>query len=107
MRLQKLAVCAAVLTLFAAGQTYAEDAAPTAGHPMHKMNADTNNDGKISRDEFRAAQEKRSDEMFKRMDTNGDGVIDQDEKKAAHEKMSEHREHRREMHEKAGTDTPK
>ncbi len=107
MQLQKLAVWAAVLMLFAVGQTYAEDAAPTAGHPMRKMNADTNNDGKVTRDEFRAAQEKRSDAMFKRMDTNGDGVIDQDEKKAAGEKMRERREHRRDMHEKAGADTPK
>lgn len=107
MQLQKLAVWAAVLTLFAAGRAYAEDAAPTPDHPPHKMDADTNKDGKISRDEFRAAHEKRSDAMFKRMDTNGDGAIDQDEKKAAGEKMHERLEHRREMHDKAGADTPK
>jgi len=106
MQLQKLVVGIAVMTLFAAGQTYAEDAAPTADHPPHRMDADTNKDGKISRDEFRAAQEKRSDEMFKRMDTNGDGVIDQDEKKAMGDKMRERRDHRREMQEKSGTDKP-
>ena len=61
MQLQKLAVWAAVLTLFVAGQTYAEDAAPTAGHPPHKMDADTNKDGKTSRDEFFAVEEKRID----------------------------------------------
>lgn len=107
MQLQKLAVCAAVLTLFAAGQTYAEDAAPTPERPTHKVDADTNKDGKISRDEFFAAQEKRIEAMFKRMDTNADGFIDQAEKQASKDKMREMREHRREMKQKAGADKPK
>ena len=107
MQLKKLVVGMAVMTLFAAAQAYADDAAPTPDHPMHRMDADTNKDGKVSRDEFRAAQEKRSDEMFKRMDTNGDGFIDENERKAARDKMHERWEHRREMHEKAGADTPK
>jgi hypothetical protein len=107
MQLQKLAVCAAVLTWFATGQIYAEDAAPMEGHPRQKVDADTNKDGKISRDEFFAAQEKRIDAMFKRMDTNADGFIDQAEKQASKDKMCEMREHRREMKEKAAADKPK
>lgn len=103
MIFNKLAILLAAFLLLNVTQVFAEDSMP----PEHKMDADTNKDGKISRDEFRAAHEKRSDAMFKRMDTNGDGFIDQNEKKAAGEKMHERREHRREMHEKAGTDTPK
>ncbi len=49
--------------------------------------ADTNGDGKVSYDEFKAMHEKRGEEMFKRMDTNGDGFVDEAEKKAMHDKM--------------------
>ena len=41
--------------------------------------ADTNNDGKISKEEFEALGKKESEERFGRMDANGDGFIDQDE----------------------------
>ncbi len=52
--------------------------------------ADTNNDGKVSHDEFKAQHDKHGEEMFKRMDANGDGFIDEAEKKAMHDKMGEH-----------------
>jgi Ca2+-binding EF-hand superfamily protein len=106
MQLQKLALCAAVVTLLAMGQTDAEEAAPKEAHPRQKVDADANKDGKISRDEFFAAQEKRIDAMFRRMDTNADGFIDEAEKQASKDKMREMREHRREMHEKAATGKP-
>ena len=51
--------------------------------------ADTNNDGKISLDEFKAQHEKHMQEMFKTLDTNSDGFIDEAERKAGHEKMRE------------------
>jgi len=56
--------------------------------------ADTNNDGKLSHDEFKANHDKRGEEMFKRMDANNDGTVDEAEKKAMHEKMhGMHKEH--------------
>ncbi len=103
MQINKIAAVMAASTMFVFAQVHAEDAspAPTAiphsGQSSHMLKMDSNHDGKISRDEFRAAHEKRSEEQFKRMDTNGDGFIDEAEMHAAGEKM---REHRKEWHEK-------
>lgn len=55
----------------------------------NEINADVNNDGKVSYEEFKAAREKHMEEHFKRRDINGDGFIDQDEKKAAREQWKE------------------
>ena len=41
--------------------------------------ADTDGDGKVSRDEFMKAQTARLEEMFSRMDTNGDGKLSREE----------------------------
>jgi hypothetical protein len=41
--------------------------------------ADTNNDGKISKEEFEVLGKKESEERFGRMDGNSDGFVDQDE----------------------------
>ena len=104
MQINKIAAVMATFTVFGFAQVHAEDASPkpaATSHPdrmSHMMNADTNHDGKISWDEFRAASEKRSEEHFKRMDTNGDGFIDEAEKHAAFEKMREHRKEWREKH---------
>ena len=104
MKINKIAAVIATFTVFVFAQVHAEDASPTPAatpHPermSHMMKADTNHDGKISHDEFRAASEKRSEEHFKRMDTNGDGFIDEAEKHAAFEKMREHRKEWREKH---------
>ncbi len=40
---------------------------------------DANKDGKLTLDEFRAAQEKMADQRFGRLDKNGDGAITKDE----------------------------
>ena len=55
-----------------------------------EIKADSNNDGKVSYEEFKAEREKHMAEHFKRRDTNGDGYIDADEKKAAREGMKKH-----------------
>jgi hypothetical protein len=56
----------------------------------HEMNADANNDGKVSFDEFKAAREKNMEAHFKHVDTNNDGFIDDTEKKAAKANWKKH-----------------
>lgn len=53
----------------------------------HFKEVDTNNDGKISFEEFKLQHEKHMSERFKKIDTNSDGFIDEAERKSAHEKM--------------------
>jgi Ca2+-binding EF-hand superfamily protein len=50
---------------------------------------DTNNDGKISKDEALASGRSEAESRFKQMDTNNDGVADEAELKAVAEKMRE------------------
>ncbi len=88
----KLAVLLAVFLLVNVSQVFAEDSMPKR---EPKMNADTNKDGKISYDEYRASKEKQMERQFKRMDTNSDGFIDESEKQAAKDKMREMREKRK------------
>lgn len=62
--------------------------------------ADTNQDGQVSLDEFTVAHEQRVAERFARLDANADGVISDDEFKAAREERRERmgqRRHRRGM----------
>lgn len=62
-------------------------------HGMHDMleKVDTNHDGKISREEMRAA----ADARFDKLDTNKDGFIDKAEMDAAHDRMKKAFEERR------------
>ncbi|MFZ4542270.1 MAG: EF-hand domain-containing protein [Rickettsiales bacterium] len=78
--------------------------AMTAGQPagpgahMFKEN-DTNNDGAISKDEWRA----KGDKMFSETDTNNDGKLTPEEMKARHEKRrAEWKERREERKGKMG-----
>ncbi|MFA6178131.1 MAG: hypothetical protein WC696_00805 [Candidatus Methylopumilus sp.] len=84
-----------MLAMLTAGHAFAEDTTPDSAHPAHDLKADTNQDGKISYDEFRASHEKRMESTFKRMDANGDGFIDEAEKQKMHEKMREMRTKRK------------
>lgn len=79
-----LGITAALFTL-GLGSAYAADevVAPDAQKSQRMMKVDTNQDGKISYDEFRAANEKRMEARFKKLDANNDGFIDQDERQAA------------------------
>jgi Ca2+-binding EF-hand superfamily protein len=81
----------ATLLSLAATQVLAVDSAPRTPN----VNTDTNGDGKVSYDEYRASKEKKIERQFKRMDTNGDGFIDADEKQAQKDKMHEMREKRK------------
>jgi lipopolysaccharide/colanic/teichoic acid biosynthesis glycosyltransferase len=56
---------------------------------------DTDSDGKISYEEYRASKEKAHERQFKRMDTNGDGYIDASEKQAQKDKMRAMRKKRK------------
>lgn len=72
-------------------------AALLAGHAMAGsephgiMRADTNADGKVSKEEAAALHDKSQGEWFAKVDTNGDGFLTQDEVRQA-------RETRRHMH---------
>jgi Ca2+-binding EF-hand superfamily protein len=104
MKFRKTAVLMTVMGLFAFGQAYAnEEAHHKAGH---HFDADANHDGKVSLEEFKAANEQRMAKRFKRMDANGDGFIDATEKQAMRDKMREfHKKHLEKMHQEAGDKT--
>lgn len=55
------------------------------GHFFKK--ADTNSDGFLTREEMRAAQEKKLDKMFEKMDTNKDSKLSQEELEQGHKEM--------------------
>lgn len=93
----------AFLVLAVQHPVWADMTGTNGGNETLMERADTNHDGKISMDEFKAAHEKRVEEMFKRMDTNGDGFIDKDEMRKHREMMREKmREH---MHQGMGNGT--
>ena len=103
MTVSKIISISAALALLGFGSVHAADAAKTAeAQKMERgWKPDTNQDGRISFDEFRAAGEKRMKKHFERMDANGDGFIDQAEKQAMHEKWGEKRKVRGERCNKA------
>ncbi len=60
-----------------------------------KMKLDTDGDGRVSYDEYRASKEAAHTRQFKKMDSNGDGFIDATEKQAQKDKMLAMREKRK------------
>jgi hypothetical protein len=88
---------AATLALGSAAPAFAQDAAPSAppathgpavGGPSHFFeDADTNKDGFLTKEEMRAAQDKKLDEMFAHLDTNHDGKLSKEELRQGHEEM--------------------
>jgi len=75
-----LALCAAAV---------AQDETVAAPRGAKAMKADTNGDGKISKDEFMEAAKKRAEARFQKLDANGDGFITADELNAAKSKRAE------------------
>lgn len=65
------------------------------GFAAEKAKADTDGDGKVSYEEYRASKEKAHERQFKKIDTNGDGYIDAAEKQAQKDKMRKMREKRK------------
>ena len=101
MKLTQIITLIATTGMFFTGQVYAQEA-PATPKAEHVMKADTDQDGKISRDEFRAAQDARGDKRFQRLDANNDGFIDKSERMAAFSKKCASR-HR---HDKGGKGEP-
>lgn len=82
--MKKLAWLVALLAL--AGVAYAEDDKPKdkggerpRGMFVSPEEMDANKDGKVTLEEFQAAQTKMTEARFARMDKNSDGVIGKDE----------------------------
>jgi len=91
----------AVFLLALQGAAWADEPpAPPPGSEHQGMleQADTNHDGKVSYDEFKAFHETKLQEMFKKLDTNGDGFIDKDEARKARDSMREKMRDRMEKH---------
>lgn len=80
MKLIHIMVLAAFLTITAHANAASE---------QEVMKADTNGDGKVTFEEYKAAYEAEMLERFKRKDINQDGVIDLEEKVIAKEKKKE------------------
>ncbi len=88
MTLSKILGITVAVAALGIGSVYANESAEAVkSHKAERgWQVDADQDGKISYDEFRAAQQKRMEHHFKRMDANGDGFVDQSEKQAMHEK---------------------
>ena len=91
----------ALLTCFAALMVtampvYAEDSGDSAQMEQRTPKADLNKDGKVTKDEFVKAAEKRASERFDKMDTDNSGDISRKEavtgRKEAHKEMKERAE---------------
>ena len=91
MKLKSILTVAAIAGVMPIGLAYADHEAGHEGCQKGAMfkEADTNGDGKVSYDEFKAMRDKHGEEMFKRMDANADGFVDEAERKAMHDKYKD------------------
>lgn len=102
--MRKLTIALVAISSLTAGLAFAEDIQKHDRH-MHELKADTNGDGVITHDEFKAQNDKMAEEHFKRMDTNGDNKIDQIEREAFHERMMQHHKEWRAQHSHPAAET--
>lgn len=59
-------------------------------HAHSWLDADTNKDGVVSKDEFMAKHQQRAEKMFSKLDANKDGKVDEAERKSMHDKCDRH-----------------
>jgi hypothetical protein len=93
----------AILTAFTAGSAFAEEAATGfkgkfggGDRAGHGPKIDTDGNGSISKDEWRA----QGDKIFAKIDTDGNGALSKEEMKAHHGMKKERKGDRREKLEK-------
>ena len=90
--LQMLAISSLLLgltqTAYAAHDGADHDAMGSHHHSW--QDADSNNDGVISKDEFMAKHQQRAEKMFTKLDANKDGKVDAAERNAMHDKCEHH-----------------
>ena len=85
---RSLTTCALAVAALLAGNVMAGDGAHDG--PQGIMRADTNGDGKISKEEAAAAQDQRQDDWFAKTDANKDGFLTEDEIRDAREARRDH-----------------
>lgn len=94
-----LPTCALALATLLAGTALAADSHHKDG-PRGLMRADTNADGRVSRDEAAALQAKMQGEWFDKVDLNKDGYVTEDELRKVRESRHDRRgDARNRMHE--------
>ena len=87
-----------VAVLFAAQEMAWAEETHSGDHMNLMEQADTNKDGKVSFDEFKAFHDAKMQEMFKKLDTNGDGFVDKDEARNRRESIREKLNERMQKH---------
>jgi hypothetical protein len=90
--LQILAISSLLLgltqTAYAAHDSAHHDA--MGSHQHSWQDADSNNDGVISKDEFMAKHQQRAEKMFTKLDANKDDKVDAAERKTMRDKCEHH-----------------
>jgi hypothetical protein len=86
-----LSTCALAVAALLAGNAMAGDSPGAGGDGPHGiMRADTNGDGKVSKDEAAALQDKMHADWFDKTDADHDGFVTQDELRQARDARREH-----------------
>lgn len=88
-----LTTCALTLSALLAGHAMAGDPTSADGAargPHGMMRADTNGDGKVSKEEAAAMHDKMQGEWFDKADANKDGFLTEDEMRQARDSRREH-----------------
>lgn len=88
-----LTTCALTLSALLAGQAMAGETTPAGGAapgPHGMMRADTNGDGKVSKEEAAAMHDKMQGDWFDQADANKDGFLTEDEIRQARDSRRDH-----------------